>query len=156
LIKSAGIDLNLSGWQQLYMSAIHGARGRSLEIDAFAVVSAPVARTLELVFALFPVGSTAQVGAASKDGKNTFRIPNHPDAVGLLESGIDAEPEVGRIADHENGLRLEKGPGEKEPEKHQEIDAENAYDGTNNQFPPEFYYLAGRSTLFPCCLLAFR
>ena len=123
------------------MCPVHRARSGTLEVNALFVISATVAGTLEFVFAGLPIGRATQVRASGKDREYPLGVPDYPDAVRLLESGIDAKSEVGRITDNENRIGLKEGPGKKEPEKHEEIDAENTYDGTNHHLPPEFKHL---------------
>src|SRR6266704_2203940 len=91
LVEPGGIHDNLSIWRQFYVRAIHWTRCRSFKVDTFAVVSAPVARALKLVFAGLPIGCAAQVSAAGVDDKHAVRRAVHPYAVLLLPFGIDAE-----------------------------------------------------------------
>src|SRR5438874_2631873 len=103
LVEPGGIHNNLSVWRQFHVRAIHGTRCRSFKVDTFAVVSAPVARALKLVFAGLPIGCAAQVSAAGVDDKHAVRRAVHPYAVLLLPFGIDAEGVVRSVTDLEHG-----------------------------------------------------
>src|SRR5947209_6527321 len=108
------------------MGAVHGTRCRPLEIDSFAVVSAAVARTLEFVLTWFPVRSASEMRAARVDHKQPVGSAIHPNTVFLLEFRIDAEREFRRIADLEQGIRLEESARKKEAEEGEEPGSEKA------------------------------
>src|SRR5579864_9750530 len=120
LIEARSVDHDLAIGRQRNIGAIHGARRGSLEVDAFTVVSAAVARALEFVFAGFPVGSATEMGTASVDHKQTIGRAIHPDAVFLLEFCIHSESEFGRVSDLENRVGFEKSAGKEEAEKCEE------------------------------------
>src|ERR1700719_1985998 len=90
-IEPAGIDDDLPGGIELNERAIHGPWRGTLEIHAFAVVAAAVARAFELVFRCLPLRRAAQVSAAGEDYENTVRLANYPDAIGHQEALVDAE-----------------------------------------------------------------
>src|SRR5437868_8601456 len=110
------------------MSAIHRARCWALEVDAFAVIAAAVTRALEFVFAGFPVRRAAEMGAARIDNENAIGRAVDPDAVFLLPLGVDAERVIGRIANFEDGGRLEEGAWQEETEEGDEPGAQKARD----------------------------
>src|SRR5262249_33607964 len=120
-VKMAQIHLNLAVGCKFHVRAIHGTRRRTLEVDAFRVVAAAMARALELVFAGLPIGRAAQMRADRRDHENALGILHHPDAMVLLKFGIHAESEVGRKSDFELALRFVKCAGKEEAEKHQQI-----------------------------------
>src|SRR4029077_5647416 len=103
-----GVDYDLAVGRQRHAGAVHGARRGALEIDAFAVIAAAVARALEFVFAGFPVGRATEMRAAGVDDENAVGSAINPDAEFLLPLGVHAERVIGRITDFENGGRLEK------------------------------------------------
>ncbi len=108
------------------MRAIHGTRRGTFEVDAFGIVAAAVARALEFVFAGLPVRRAAQVGADRRDHEDALGVAHHPDAVLILELGIDAESEIRGIADLEAGLRLVQRARKEEAEKCEEPAVRNA------------------------------
>ena len=108
LIEPGSVHDNLAIRSNLYVRAVHRAWRRAFEVHTFAVITAAVAGALEFVFAGLPIGSAAQMRAARVDYKDAVRSAVHPDAVFLLKFGIYAKRIVGRIADFENGGRLEK------------------------------------------------
>ncbi len=55
--------------------------------------------------------------AARVDHEHSIGCAINPDAIFLLEFGIDAERELRGIADLENGIGFEKSAGKKEPEE---------------------------------------
>ena len=112
LIEPRGIDNDLAIGGKFDLCSVHGARGRTFEVDALAVVTAAVAGTLELVLARFPVWSAAEVGAARVDHEHAVGSAIDPDAVLLLKLGVDAEGELRRIADLENCVGFEKSARE--------------------------------------------
>src|SRR5260370_26376989 len=73
LIEPGSIHDNLTVWRRVHVGAVHGPRRRSLEVDAFAIVTAPVAGALKLVLAGLPIGRAAQVSAAGVDDKDAIR-----------------------------------------------------------------------------------
>ena len=120
LIKSRGVDDDLPGRIGLNMCAVHRPRRRSLEVYPFAGVAAPVARALELVLAGLPIGRASQVSAPGVDDEQPFGVANNPDAVLLLEFRVDAEAEIGRVSDSEDGAWFEDGSRKEEAKKHHE------------------------------------
>src|SRR5260370_7404729 len=117
VIKPGGIHDDLAIGSQFYMRAIHGPRRRPFEVDTFAVVAAAVARALELVFAGFPIGRTAQMCAASVNDEDTARRAVHPDAVLLLPFGIHAQSVIRSVANLENRVSLKNRTGNKKLNK---------------------------------------
>jgi hypothetical protein len=87
-----------------------------------------MAGALELVLARFPIWRATQVRAASVDHEHAIGRAVHPDAVALLELGVDAKRKLGWIANLENRIRLEKSAGEKESEKRDEPGHQEASD----------------------------
>src|SRR6201987_6314539 len=73
LVQPRSIYDDLSIWRQFDLRAIHGARRRTFEVDALAVVAAAVAGTLEFIFAGLPVGRGTQMGTAGVDHEKTIR-----------------------------------------------------------------------------------
>jgi hypothetical protein len=59
------------------------------------------------------------MGAARVDHENTVGRAIDPDAVSLLELGVDSESEFGGIANFKNRVRFEKSAGKKEAEESQ-------------------------------------
>jgi hypothetical protein len=90
----------------------------------------------EFVFGGFPIGSAAQVRAATEDYKDAVPFPNHPNAVLLLESLVHARLEIRGVPNFENGARLEKRAREEEPEEHQKIGGEKSANATPYDAPP--------------------
>src|SRR5713226_6842823 len=84
LEKPIGVDDNLSFGIDLDVRAIHRARRRPFKVNAFAVVTTAVTRTLKLVLARLPVRGTTQMRAARINHKQTIRRLVHPDAILLL------------------------------------------------------------------------
>src|SRR5215470_3898976 len=115
------------------MRAIHGSRRRPFEVDALAVISTAVARTLELVFAELPVWSAAEVGAARVDDEQAVGRTVYPDAIFLLPFGGHAQIVIRGIANLENGRRLEQRSRQKKTQKGQEPGAQKASDGAPHQ-----------------------
>src|SRR5260370_24262254 len=113
LIKPGGIHDDLAIGSQFYMRAIHGPRRRPFEVDTFAVVAAAVARALELVFAGFPIGRTAQMCAASVNDEHTALRAVHPEEVLLLPFGIDSQSVVRGVANLEHRGRLKERAGDR-------------------------------------------
>src|ERR1039457_3042407 len=85
LVDVAQVHHNLSLGIQFDVRPVHGSRRRTLEVDAFGVVAAAVARALELVLARLPVGRAAQMGADGGDDEDTLGVADHPDAVLILK-----------------------------------------------------------------------
>src|ERR1017187_3839101 len=125
-VKVAQIDHNLPFRIQLHVRAIHGTRRRPLEVDALGVVTAAMARALELVLAGLPVGRASQVGADGRDHEDALGVAHHPNTVVFLKFGIDPEAEIRRVADQKFGFRLVERAREEEAQEHQEIDAQRA------------------------------
>src|SRR5579864_2869782 len=133
LIEARSVDHDLAVGRQRNIGAIHGARRGALEIDAFTVVAAAMARALEFVFAGFPVRSAAEMRAARVDDEDAIGRAVDPDAIFLLPLGVDAERVVGGIADFENGGRLEESARKKETQKSDEPCAEKTGDRAPDQ-----------------------
>src|SRR5258708_4878988 len=129
LIEPGSIHDNLTIWRQFHVRPVPPTRGRSFQVDTFAVVSTPVAWALELVLAGLPIGSAAQMCAASVDDEYPIRRAVHPDAVFLLPLGIHTQGIVRGIADFENGRRFEKGAREEKTKEGDEPCAEKPRDG---------------------------
>src|SRR5215472_568273 len=119
-VKLGRIHQNLTVRSQFDVGAVHRTGSRAFEVDSFTVVSTAVARTLELVFARLPIRGATEMGAARVDHKKAVGGAVNPDAIFLLELGVDAEREFRRIADLENGVGFEKSAGKKETEEGQE------------------------------------
>src|SRR6266404_3309429 len=130
LIKARSVDNDLTVGRQFDVGAIHRARRRAFEVDAFAVIAAAVTRALEFVFAGLPVRCAAEMGAARVDNENAIGSAVDPDAVFLLPLGVDAERVVGRIANLEDGGRLEEGAWQEETEEGDKPGAQKARDCT--------------------------
>src|SRR5579863_8468501 len=133
LIEARSVDHDLAIGRQRNIGAIHGARRGALEIDAFAVVAAAVARALEFIFAGFPVGSAAEMRAARVDDEDSIGGAVDPDAIFLLPLGVHAERVIGGIADLENGGRLEECARKKEAQESDEPGAEKTGDRAPHQ-----------------------
>src|ERR1700752_703580 len=133
LVKLGDVDQDLAVGRKLDVSTIHGTRRRTFEVDAFAVVPAPMAGALELVLTGLPVGRASQVRAARIDHKQAIARAIHPDAEPLLPLGIDPEGVVRRIADLERRARFEKGARQKEAEECEEPRAQEGSDGDPGQ-----------------------
>src|ERR1700676_1754113 len=115
------------------MRAIHGARRGALEVNAFAVVAAAVAGTLEFVFAGFPVGRAAQMSATREDDKDTIGCAVHPDAVFLLPLGVHAQSVVRGIADFEDRGWFKKRARQEKTKEGDEPGTEETHDGAPYQ-----------------------
>ena len=109
------------GWE-LDVRPIHRPGCGALEVHTLRIVPAAVTGALEFVLARLPVRRAAQVRANRRDHKDPFRVAHHPDAVLVLEFGVHAEAEIGRIADFEIGLWLEQRARKEEAQEHHEID----------------------------------
>src|SRR5580693_2076026 len=103
LIEARNVDNDLAVGSQFQMCAVHGTRRGTFEVDAFAVVSAPVAGTFEFVLAGFPVGRAAEMRTTRENNEHAVRCTADPDAVLLLPLGVYAQGVVGGIADLEDG-----------------------------------------------------
>src|SRR5712692_1032633 len=103
LKKTRSVDNDLAVRRQLDVRAVHRTRRGALEVDAFAVVAAAVARTLEFVFAGFPIGRAAKMRAARVDDENAVGCAIDPDSNFFLNLGVDTESVIGGIADLEDG-----------------------------------------------------
>jgi len=108
------------------VGAVHWPGRRAFEVDALRIVAAAVTGTLKFVFAGFPVGRTAEVGADRRDDENALGVTDYPNALLILKFGIDAETEVRRIANAEFGLGFVQGAREKEAQEHEQIHAQGA------------------------------
>src|SRR5690242_1724218 len=118
--KLGDIHDNLPVGRKLQSRAVHRARRRTFEVDSLAVVATAMARTLEFVFAGFPIGSTAEVRATGVNHKQAVRSAVHPDAVLLLPLGIHTECVIRREADLKHSGRFEKCARKKETQKRDE------------------------------------
>src|SRR5260370_27603377 len=118
------------------MRAIHGTRRRAFEVDSFAVVTAAVTRTFELILACLPVWGATQMSAASVDDEHAIGCAVDPDAVFLLPLGVNTESVVRSVADLENCWRFEKRAGKKKTKERNEPSTEKSGDGNPNQAPP--------------------
>src|SRR5215469_8406785 len=134
-VQLGRINQNLTVRSQFDAGAVHGTWSRALEVDSFIVVSAAVARTLEFVFARLPIWSAAQMRAARVDHKKAVGRAVNPDAIFLLELGVDAECEFRWIADFENGVRFEKSTWKKETEEGEEPRHQEAGDHGPDKAP---------------------
>jgi len=102
------------------VSAVHRTRRRPFEVDPFAVITASVAWTLELVLAGLPVGRAAQMSAARVNDKDAIGRAVHPNAVFLLPLGIHAESIIRGIANLKNGGRFKERTRKEESKKSDE------------------------------------
>ena len=93
LIEPRRIDNDLSIGREFNFGSVHGTRRRSFEVDALAVVTAAVARTLEFVFTGLPIRRAAEMRAAGVDYKNPVGSAIDPDAIFLLELGVHSQSE---------------------------------------------------------------
>src|SRR5207248_6950266 len=116
-IEFGDIDDDLSVGREFNLGAVHGARRRAFEVDAFAVVATAVARAFEFVFARLPVGGAAEVGAASVNDEKTIRRAIDPDAIFLLPLGINPKSVVGGVSNLEGSTRLEQCARQEEAEE---------------------------------------
>ena len=91
---------------------------------------------LEFVLARLPVRRAAQVRANRRDHEDPFRVAHHPDAVLVLEFGVHAEAEIGRIADFEIGLWLEQRARKEEAQEHHEIDGQKSQHRSHHETAP--------------------
>src|SRR5215208_2323140 len=123
VVELAGVDDELPFGVELDLGAIHRARRGAFEVDALAVVTAAVARALELILARLPVGRAAQVRAARVDDEEALAVTHHPDAVLLLPLRVHPERVVAGEADAEDARRLEDGARQEEA-RHRGADCE--------------------------------
>ena len=89
LIKTGNINNDLAVRSKFYMGPVHGPGSWSFKVDTFVVVPATVAGTLEFVFAGLPIGRAPQVRAAGVDHEQAIGSTVHPNAIFLLELGVD-------------------------------------------------------------------
>src|ERR1039457_4412430 len=141
-VDVAQVDYNLSLGIQFDMGSVHGARRRTLEVDAFGVVAAAVARALELVLARLPVRRAAQVGADGRDDEDTLGIAYHPDAALILKFRIHPETEIRGVANAELDLGFVERARIEEAQKHQEVEAQRAQPCRHHKPPPAPDHLA--------------
>jgi hypothetical protein len=73
-----GVDTKFQNQSRIWLRPVHGARRRTLEVDAFGIVAAAVAGALELIFALLPVRRAAQVSADGRDDEDALGIAHWP------------------------------------------------------------------------------
>jgi len=131
-VQAAGVHGDLARGIELDESAIHRARRGAFEIHSLAVIATAVARAFEFVFRRLPFGRAAQVRALGVDDKNPVGLANDPGTIGHQIALVNAEIEVGRIADAKNRIGLVEGAREEKPQKHQKVDAEIAPDARPN------------------------
>src|SRR5205807_10079993 len=95
---------------------------------------------LTMAFELFqcrqPIGSAAQMRATRIYDEQPIGSAVNPYAVFLLKLSIDAQTEVGRIADLENRAGLEQRARHEEAEECQKPGGEKCDDATPHQTPP--------------------
>ena len=113
MYKPAGVHDDLARGVLFDVRAVHRPRRRTLEVDAFGVIAAAVAGALELVLAGLPFRRAAQVGAARKDHENAVGLAHHPDAVGHQKTLVDAQIEIRRETDGEDGIGFVQGARER-------------------------------------------
>src|SRR5437899_4559813 len=101
------------------MCAIHWSRRWTFKVDPFAVITAAVTRTLELVLTRFPVGRAPQMRAAGVNHKHTVRRLIHPDAVLLLPLGIHAQGIIAEKSNFESAGRFGNRTRQEKPHEHQ-------------------------------------
>src|SRR5215470_2841100 len=133
LVEARSVYDDLAVGREFDMGTIHRARCRALEIYAFTVIAATVTRTLEFVFAGFPVWRAAEMCATGVDDENAIRRAVNPDTVFLLPLGVDAQRVIGGIANFEDGGRLEKRARQEKSEEGDKPGAQESRDGTPHQ-----------------------
>src|SRR3989442_13958434 len=101
-VKATGVDRDLARRVELHMGAVHGPRRGPFEIHGFGIVTAAVARALELVLAGLPFRRATEMRAAGENDEQSVRLLDHPDAIGHQEALVHAQAEIGGIADGEN------------------------------------------------------
>src|SRR5215467_5298279 len=138
LIEARSVHDDLAVRSQGDVGAVHWARGRALEVHSFTVISAAVAGAFEFVFSGFPVRSTAEMRTSCVDNKDAVRSTIYPDAVFLLELGVDAEGKVGRVANFKNCGWLEKSAREEKAKEGNEPRAQERCDRTPDQAAATF------------------
>src|SRR5439155_14838639 len=119
-IQPRSIHDDLPIRSQFHMRPVHRTRRRPFKVHAFAVISASVARALELVFARLPVRRASQMCAARINDEETIGCAIHPDAELLLPFGIHAKRILRRISDLENRVRFKKRARQEEAEERKE------------------------------------
>src|SRR2546422_9217761 len=130
LIEPGSVHDNLAIGSQFHVSAVHRTRRGPFEVDPFAVITASVAWTLELVLAGLPVGRAAQMSAARVNDKDAIGRAVHPNAVFLLPLGVHAESIIRGVANLENGGRFKERTRKEESKKSDEPGAEKRGDAT--------------------------
>ena len=75
------------------------------------------------------------MSAAGVDDKQPLGVSDDPDAVILLELGIDAEPEIGWITDSEDCTGFKQCPRKEEAQEHQEASCQKPADGSPDDAP---------------------
>ena len=90
----------------------------------------------EFIFTCFPIGRTAQMGAARINDEEPFCVADHPNAIIFLELCVHAETEIGWVANSENGFGLVQRPGEEEPQEHEKISSQEPQDTGGYNSPP--------------------
>ena len=142
LIQPRYIHDDLPVGREFHVRAIHRTRRRPFEVHAFAVVAASVARTLEFVFAGFPIRRATQVRAPRVDHEHSVRRAIHPDPVFLLPFRVYAERVVRRISNFENGRRFKKSTRKKKSQKRDEPGSEKSRNTAPHQTPAPRAHLA--------------
>src|SRR5712692_7471311 len=156
LIEPGSIHNDLIVRGIFHVCAVHRPRRGPFEVDALAVVSAPMAGALELVLARLPIRRAAQMSTASIDDKDTIGGAVDPDAVLLLPLRIHTQGVVRGVTDLENGRRLEQCAGKKETKKGDKPCAQKSSDRSPDQAPPALVDCTrlgtdGRQTGSRCC-----
>ena len=117
----AQVHYDLTFGVKFDVSAVHGSRRRTFEVDPLSVITAAVTRALELVFTGLPVRSAAEMRANRRDHENTLTVSYYPDSVLALELGVDAVTEVRGVADLEPCTWLVENTWKEKAKEHQEI-----------------------------------
>ena len=134
-VKPAGVYDDLARGVELDVRAVHRTRRGPFKINGLSIVAAAVTRTLELVFARFPLRRAAQVRTAGEHDKEAIGLLDDPNTIAHQELLVHAEIEIRGIADRENGVGFVECPRKKEPQEHKEVDAEIAADGRPDDTP---------------------
>ena len=84
------------------------------------------------------------MSAAGVDDKQPLGVSDDPDAIILLELGIDPKPEIGWITNPEFCRGFKQDPRKEEPQEHEEANCQEPADGGPGDAPPHFVYGIGR------------
>ena len=103
-IEHTGVNHDLTLGIEFQFGTIHGAGSGSFKVNTLTVISAAMTGAFEFIFTCFPIGRTAQVGAARINDEEPFCVADHPNAIIFLELCVYAETEIGWVANSENGL----------------------------------------------------